>query len=155
VNAERFQRFATAYRHGLLEAVTASYERSQNHAYDYGPDQVPTVATKILTEIEKVGGIDSVNIESAGFRRACKALGIKHSRKAITAFLETPSDPERRWTVTVARVVRFTATVTVTATDDLNAGTEAIRLAESSRFEWGEAIEDTIEVMDCDAEDEE
>ncbi len=82
MNAERFKLFGAAYLDGLTAAVKANPEE-----YGYGPEGVPTVVARMLAAISAKGP-GSVNLDGGGFRRACKALGIKHTRKAITAYLD-------------------------------------------------------------------
>ena len=79
VNAERFARFAVAYREGLRTAVETRPED-----YGYRPEYAGQVADRILATMSSQG-IRMVNMDGEGFRLACKALGIKHTRKAITA----------------------------------------------------------------------
>ena len=91
VNAERFAAFGVAYRAGLLAAVTeAQASPNPDKGYAYSPADAPKVADRMLAAIEK-GGPGSVNLDGGGFRRACKALGIKHTRKAIIAYLNGES----------------------------------------------------------------
>lgn len=81
MNPDRFALFEPAYRAGLLEAVTSNREE-----YGYPVEAVPTVADKMLRAIAKNPLM--VNYGGSGFRRACKILGIKSTRKAIFAYLE-------------------------------------------------------------------
>lgn len=89
-NADRFSAFSTAYRIGLTAAVLANPE-------DYSPNMVASARG----ETNCIGGVlavhakmmdalrtGSYNHDGKGFKNACKALGIKHTRKAITAFLK-------------------------------------------------------------------
>ena len=72
MNMERFKEFSAAYHAGLLAAVSA-----------------PEVANKMLDAIEhKPFG---VNYTGDGFKRACKTLGIKNTRKAILEFIGVQS----------------------------------------------------------------
>jgi hypothetical protein len=91
VNPERFKLFSDAYRAGLVEAVTASAAKP-GHAdrYAYEPVFAPQVAERMIATIGSQG-LKTVNIDGGGFRRACKALGIKQTYKAITAYLEGAS----------------------------------------------------------------
>lgn len=82
MNAEKFERFSAAYLTGLHAAVLADPE-----AYGFA-DIVPHVADKMLTSMAE--NPMGVNYDGGGFKRACKALGIKHTRKAIFAYLEVP-----------------------------------------------------------------
>lgn len=82
MNNARFEQFSAAYRAGLLAAVSAP-----ESGYHYGPDKVPEVADKMLAAIaSKPMG---VNYSGEGFKNACKALGIKSTRKAILEFLNS------------------------------------------------------------------
>ena len=82
MNAERFALFSAAYHEGLRAAVEANPED-----YDYGPEGAPVVVARIMATIS-AQGINAVSVLGGGFRRACKALGIKHTRKAIVAYLD-------------------------------------------------------------------
>jgi len=70
--------FMVAYRAGLAKAVA-------EHPDEYGmrPEAVPHVADKMQVAIER----GTFNHDGRGFRNACKALGIPHTRKAIVAFV--------------------------------------------------------------------
>ncbi len=80
-DAGRFMKFGEAYRAGLTAAASAPA-----NGYYYGPDKALEVANKMLTAIDAAPG--HVNYAGQGFKNACKALGIKHTRKAILAYLE-------------------------------------------------------------------
>lgn len=80
MNLERFEAFSVAYRAGLVAAVS-----QPESGYYYGPEQAPAVADKMLAAIAaKPYG---VNYGGDGFKRACKVLGIKNTRKAILEFI--------------------------------------------------------------------
>ena len=87
MNADKFATFSAAYRSGLLAAVIADADKpEEKRHYNWSADNVPIVADKMLKSIaEKPLG---VNYDSNGFKRACKLLGIKPTRKAIFAYLE-------------------------------------------------------------------
>jgi hypothetical protein len=87
---DRFSAFSTAYRIGLTAAVVANPD-------DYTPNMVasvtggsvsfggvPAVHAKMM-EALKTG---SFNHDGKGFKNACKAVGIKHTRRAILGFLK-------------------------------------------------------------------
>ena len=81
VNPVKLAIFAEAYRAGLAAAVAEAPD-----AYAYGAADAPKVALKMMRTIaaQPMG----VNYDGGGFRRAARALGIKHTRKAILEFLE-------------------------------------------------------------------
>ena len=76
-----------------LDVFFAVYERELARAvakypteYGYAPEQAKTVAVKMRKAlIER-----TYNHGGYGFSWTCKALGIKHTRKAIEAYLTTP-----------------------------------------------------------------
>lgn len=86
MSPERFATFSTAYRAGLLKAVQA---KPEDYFLDgHSPESyVQKVATKMLTAIECAGRTSAVNAKSAGFRNACKTLGIKHTYSAMDSYL--------------------------------------------------------------------
>jgi hypothetical protein len=88
--ADRFNAFSAAYLTGLIDAVVANPD-------DYTPNMVasvtggsvsfggvPAVHEKMMAAL-KTG---SFNHDGKGFKNACKALGIKHTRNSILAFLK-------------------------------------------------------------------
>lgn len=82
MNTEHFEKFSKAYSEGLAAANKAEPE---NYFYK-SADEVAVVAARMLTAIgSKPYG---VNYSGGGFKRACKALGIKNTRKAIFEYLE-------------------------------------------------------------------
>jgi hypothetical protein len=86
-NPERFEQFSVAYRNGLHEAVMRN---PQDYAVPPGRtayEFASIVSEKMLLAI-KANGIRAVLFTQPGFRNACKSLGIKHTGKAMTAFLE-------------------------------------------------------------------
>lgn len=100
LRAERFATFSAAYRAGLLAAVLA---RPHDYMIGTREKQLPngTVRGEYVTETPeqyaervavKILAVMAdrpygVNYDSDGFRRACKALGIRATRKAILAYI--------------------------------------------------------------------
>jgi hypothetical protein len=86
MNTEAFDRFAEAYRAGLLAAVEASPE---DYAVRHGQtprEYAEKTADFMLRSIE--ANPRSVNYGGGGgFKRACRTLGIKYTRKAIWEYL--------------------------------------------------------------------
>jgi len=87
VNPARVTAFLEAYAAGLCLAIT---KRPQNYALK--PDDTPQsyalrVALHTAGLIEQYG-MQFLNTEADGFRRACKLLRIEHSETAIWAYLE-------------------------------------------------------------------
>ncbi len=72
--------YRLAYHAGLLSAVS-----QPDSGYYYGPTEAPAVADKMLRSIAATPM--GVNYGGDGFKNACKALGIKHTRKAILAYI--------------------------------------------------------------------
>lgn len=72
-------RFMKAYESALISAV-------QGHPDEYAfpPSRVPEVAARMRAAIER----GTYSHDGRGFRGACKALGIRHTRKAIHAFID-------------------------------------------------------------------
>jgi hypothetical protein len=72
--------FLAAYEAALTEART-------KHPEDYGfpIDQLPVVFQRMKAAIIR----NSYNYDGRAFRLACKAVGIKHTRKAIEAFIRS------------------------------------------------------------------
>ena len=80
LNPKRYQQFGHAYLDGLTLA-------HRTHPEDYGfpAAEVPIVVNRMLNVIaSKPMG---VNYDGQGLKNTCKMLGIKHTRKAILAFL--------------------------------------------------------------------
>ena len=86
MNQEKFALFEAAYREGLEEAVTKNPE--DYYMQGATPTQYADVVSKRMMGNIAAGKHMSNNYDSAGFRRACKKVGIKHTRKAILAYLE-------------------------------------------------------------------
>jgi hypothetical protein len=80
----RWETFSAAYREGLRAAVAANPRDFllDGHSQE---EFVERVSARMLLGISEhpMG----VHYASDGFRRTCKALGIKHTRKAILAYL--------------------------------------------------------------------
>lgn len=83
------ERFGAAYKAGLLAAVIADpdgYGDLAGTARGRETEYAAYVADRMLGRIA-AGEHRSINYDSGGFKRACKALGIKCTRKAIFEFL--------------------------------------------------------------------
>ena len=81
MNLEAFDRFSAAYRAGLLSAVTEAPD-----AYAWPASEASRVADKMLDRIRHTPR--AVNYGGGGgFKRACRTLGIKYTRKAIFEYL--------------------------------------------------------------------
>lgn len=86
MNQDKFETFSKAYREGLEGAVTANPQ-------DYfmqgsTPTEYAEVVSKRMMANISSGKHLMNNYDSPGFRLACKKVGIKHTRKAILAYLE-------------------------------------------------------------------
>ncbi len=79
VNQVKLDQFMGVYEPALREAVT-----HYPNEYLWPVEQVPIVAARMRAAIER----NSHNHDGHAFKGACKALGIKHTRKAIDQFLE-------------------------------------------------------------------
>jgi hypothetical protein len=88
MNQEKFKTFSEAYKKGLLEAVTAKPE--DYFTQGATPEQYAEVVGKKMLDHIGGGRHFGVSYDSTGFKKACKALGIKHTRKAILEYLEIP-----------------------------------------------------------------
>jgi hypothetical protein len=96
MNQEKFMVFSRAYEKGLHEAVIANPKDYARCAPGRGGCQRSTPETFAKTvSARMLDAISSkpyaVNYNGDGFKRACKALGIKHTRKAIFDYLEIES----------------------------------------------------------------
>lgn len=80
MNEQRLKEFEVNYVSGLSDAVIA-----HPNDYLYPVQQVPKVAAKMMKAIRE--NANNVNYGSHGFRLTCKRLGIKHTKKAIIAYL--------------------------------------------------------------------
>ena len=79
MNTAKLDQFMAAYTPALKAAVIGHPDE-----YPWPVENVPVVAERMRAAI--VAG--SYNHSGHGFKGACKSLGIKHTRKAIAAFLE-------------------------------------------------------------------
>lgn len=87
MNSEKFATFGEAYKKGLREAVEADQKKpAEARQYLMVPDDALNVAERMLRAITERPL--AVNYGGDGFRRTCKALGIKPTRKAIFEYLE-------------------------------------------------------------------
>lgn len=80
VDTQALDRFMAEYEPALYNAV-----RKHPEEYGFPLESVPIVAARMRTAFER----GSYNHEGSGIKAACKALGIKHTRKAIEGFLTT------------------------------------------------------------------
>jgi len=80
MNEQRLKEFEVNYVSGLRDAVIAHPDD-----YDYTAPEVPVVVAKMMKAIRE--NANNVNYSSHGFRLTCKRLGIKHTKKAIIAYL--------------------------------------------------------------------
>ena len=80
MNQDKFESFSKAYREKLVEVVAAKPDQ-----FFYTPAEASIVADKMLKAISEEPLM--VNYNGEGFKRACKALGIKNTRKAIFEYL--------------------------------------------------------------------
>lgn len=88
MNQEKFALFSAAYKKGLEEAVAAKPEAYFTQGAT--PEKYAEVVSARMLASIGGGKHFGVNYEGGGFKRACKALGIKHTRKAILEYLEIP-----------------------------------------------------------------
>ena len=79
MNQEKLNNFMVEYEKALTEAVL-----KYNSEYRYPVSDVPNVVAKMKVAIEN----NTFSAAGRGFKGACKALGIKHTYKAISAYLE-------------------------------------------------------------------
>lgn len=79
MNQAKLDQFMAVYTPALEKAVTEHPDE-----YPWPVENVPVVAARMRAAIEK----GTYNHSGRAFQGACKALGIKHTRKAIAAFLE-------------------------------------------------------------------
>lgn len=90
-NQERMETFSASYTDNLIEACKAHPEKYAIHWAGFGDDAeayAKSTASKMLAIIAEKG-IGAVTINpSDGFKRTCKALGIKQTYKAIEAYLK-------------------------------------------------------------------
>jgi hypothetical protein len=76
---ERFRHFSAVYLEALKEAV----EENPNDYRWYPNTPIEVVHGRMMTAVSE----GSFNKESAGFRKACKKLGIRHTYKSINLYL--------------------------------------------------------------------
>ena len=86
MNQDKFQAFSKAYREGLQEAVEAKPE--EYYTRGATPAEYAEVVSKRMMDNIVNGKHLSNSYDGGGFRRACKKVGIKHTRKAIFEYLE-------------------------------------------------------------------
>lgn len=79
VNIGKLDAFMQQYAQALHKAVT-----EHNAEYGYPVEHVPAVVAKMKAAIV----LGSYSHDGRGFKGACKALGIKHTRKAIEEYIE-------------------------------------------------------------------
>lgn len=77
--AQRLETFCAAWEKHFRAQVVAHPEQYAAH-----PKQYAWLIVRMRTAIAR----GSYNKDSASFRLACKELGIKHTYKAITSYLE-------------------------------------------------------------------
>ena len=78
--------FMQLYAEALLSCVTADRARPESErVYFYGPEGVSLVVAKMREAFAN----DSYNLDGPAIRKACRKLGIRPTRKAIRAYLET------------------------------------------------------------------
>lgn len=75
---KNLDRFMETYERELATAV-----EDHPDEYAYPVSDVPEVARRMRAAIER----DTFNHDGRGFRMTCRALGIKHTRRAIVSFL--------------------------------------------------------------------
>lgn len=71
------------FREALEAAYTDLFVNDPEYAYAASRMSPMELSHKMLNAMVN----NTANHEGAGFRRACKAVGIKHTRTAIRAFL--------------------------------------------------------------------
>ena len=87
MNPTRVTAFLEAYAAGLCAAIT---KRPHNYALklDDTPQLYALRVTLHTAGLIEQSGMQFLQTEADGFRRACKLLGIEHSEEAIRAYLE-------------------------------------------------------------------
>ena len=82
VNADKLATFMAVYRVKLPEAVALNPDYYHWHS-------VEKVSSDVVADrMEKAFASGSYHHEGKALQMTCKALGLKHTRKAIEAFLE-------------------------------------------------------------------
>jgi hypothetical protein len=79
MNTERLEQFTTVYGLALRRAIEEYPDE-----YLYSIEYVPGVVTRMRVAIEE----GTYHHAGRVFKATCKQLGVKHTRKAIEAFLE-------------------------------------------------------------------
>ncbi|MFA5186679.1 MAG: hypothetical protein WC551_09405 [Patescibacteria group bacterium] len=82
IQQTKLDRFVSVYSEALTMSVTMFPEE-----YCWPVEQVPVVVERMTAAIVR----GSFSHDGKAFRATCKTLGIKHTRKAIYAFLEGES----------------------------------------------------------------
>lgn len=82
VNPQQLERFMAIYAPALVKVVIM-YQRE----YAYPVSEVPGVVVKMRRAFEE----GSYNKDGRAIAATCRALNIKHTRKAIEAFLTSPT----------------------------------------------------------------
>ena len=72
-----------AFRDALIDAYRDLFANDPEYAYSASRCTPEGLADKMTQSM--IAG--TANHEGAGFRRACKSVGIKHTRKAIREYL--------------------------------------------------------------------
>ncbi|MBE7465979.1 MAG: hypothetical protein HS116_21090 [Planctomycetes bacterium] len=83
----RLDEWMEAYKKHLTDCV-----REMPDQYAYGADRVPAVVERMRAAIKD----RSFCHDSAAIKRTCKQFGIKHTHKAIDAFLKGACSHEAR-----------------------------------------------------------
>ena len=87
MNPSRVTALLEAYAQGLCLAVHA-----HPHRYALRPDDTPeTYAVRVAVTtagLIEQSGLQMLQTESVGFRRACALIGVEHSEEALRAYLE-------------------------------------------------------------------
>jgi len=87
MDLEAFDRFSRAYRAGLRTAVTSNPSDYAIHDDEMAEEYAARCADKILASI--ASNPRGVNYGGGGgFKLACRALGIRYTRKAIWEYLQ-------------------------------------------------------------------
>lgn len=87
MNPSRVQSFLEAYAAGLVAAIKRRPHQYRLKADDTSESYAIRVCLK-TAELIEASGLQFLNTEADGFRRACESLQIEHSESAIRAYLE-------------------------------------------------------------------
>lgn len=79
LNAASLSTFMAIYADHLRDVVS-----DPTNGYWYGVDAVPQVVGKMYIALRE----NTYNHDGLAFKRTCKSLGIKYTRKAIEEFLQ-------------------------------------------------------------------